>query len=86
MPTISSFYGILIRMFFNDHPPAHFHARYGEFEAIIDIGSLEIIQGELPTRALNLVREWAMIHREELLEDWRLCRENAAPAKIEPLR
>ena len=85
MPTISTFYGILIRMFYNDHPSSHCHARYGEFEATVDIGTLEVIEGQLPRRALNLVREWAMIHREELLEDWRFCRENTAPAKIEPL-
>ena len=85
MPTISTFYGILIRMFFNDHAPPHFHARYGEFEATIDIDTQEVIQGELPSRALNLVQEWAMIHREELLEDWRLCRENTSPVKIAPL-
>jgi len=85
MPTISMFYGILIRMFFNDHAPPHFHARYVEFEATIDIGTLEIIEGQLPRRALNLVHEWAIIHKGELLEDWRLCRDNAAPAKIEPL-
>ena len=57
----------------------------GEFEATIDIASRQIIEGELPVRALNLVQEWAMIHTEELLEDWRLCREHAAPAKIDPL-
>ena len=85
MPTISTFYGILIRMFFNDHPPPHFHARYGEFEATIDIDTRDVIEGKLPRRALNLVQEWAMIHREELLEDWRLCRENRSPAKIEAL-
>ena len=85
MPTISTFYGILIRMFFNDHPPPHFHARYGEFEATNEIMSLMPIDGELPKRALNLVREWAMIHREELIENWASCREKAAPAKIEPL-
>ena len=85
MPTISAFYGILIRMFFNDHPPPHFHARYGEFEATIEIATLNILEGTLPTRALNLVREWAMMHREELLNDWRLCRQNAVPARIEPL-
>ena len=72
-------------MFFNDHGLPHFHARYGEFEATIDITTLAIIQGEIPSRALNLVLEWAMIHREELLQDWRLCREKATPAKIEPL-
>jgi Domain of unknown function (DUF4160) len=85
MPTISTFYGILIRMFFNDHAPPHFHARYGEFEATVNIITLDIIEGQLPRRALSLVQEWAMIHRVELLEDWRFCRENAAPAKIEPL-
>jgi len=85
MPTISTFYGILIRMFFNDHAPPHFHARYGEYEATIDIGTRQIIQGELPSRALNLVQEWAMIHREELEADWRLCRERALPLKIRPL-
>ena len=72
-------------MFFNDHPPPHFHARYGEFEATIMIDTSEIIEGELPIRALNLVREWAMIHQEELREDWALCRANAVPAKIQPL-
>jgi len=72
-------------MFFNDHSPPHFHARYGEFEATININTGEVIQGQLPRRALNLVQEWAMIHREELLEDWRLCRENAPPKKAEPL-
>ena len=85
MPTISAFYGILIRMFFNDHPPPHFHARYGEFEATIEIATLQILEGALPARALNLVREWAMMHREELLNDWQLCRQNAPPARIEPL-
>lgn len=85
MPTISAFYGILVRMFYNDHPPPHFHVRYGEFEATVDIETLEIIEGELPTRAFHLVREWAMMHREELMEDWRLCRENRVPARIEPL-
>ena len=86
MPTISTFYGILIRMFFNDHAPPHFHARYGEFEATIDIDTQGVIQGELPRRALSLVQEWAMIHREELLEDWRLCRDNERPNKVEPLQ
>lgn len=85
MPTISAFYGILIRMFFHDHAPPHFHARYGEFEAKIDIMTSDVIEGELPRRALNLVREWAMIHKEELLEDWRLCEKNSLPAKIDPL-
>jgi hypothetical protein len=85
MPTISTFYGILIRMFFNDHSPPHFHARYAEFEATIDIATLEVMEGQLPQRALSLVREWAMIHREELRSNWKLCREKVVPANIEPL-
>lgn len=72
-------------MFFSDHAPPHFHARYGEFEATVDIATLGVIEGHLPRRALNLVLEWAMIHREELFENWRLCRQNARPVKIEPL-
>jgi len=85
MPTVSAFYGILIRMFFNDHPPPHFHARYGEFEATIEIGTLTVMQGQLPRRALTLVQEWAMMHREELELNWQLCSENARPANIDPL-
>jgi len=54
MPVISSFYGILIRMFFNDHARPHFHARYGEFEATVDISTLEVVEGQLPRRALNI--------------------------------
>ncbi len=72
-------------MFFNDHPPPHFHARYGEFEATIDIATSGVLNGELPGRALNLVQEWAMMHKEELLMDWQLCREKSPPASIEPL-
>jgi hypothetical protein len=72
-------------MFFNDHAPPHFHARYAGFEATIDIATLAVIRGELPRRALNLAREWAMIHREELLENWLLCRSNVPPKDVEPL-
>ncbi|MGA2773691.1 MAG: DUF4160 domain-containing protein [Bryobacteraceae bacterium] len=59
MPAIGRLYGILIRMFFNDHAPPHFHARYGEFEATIEIGALAILEGQLPRLALNLVQECA---------------------------
>jgi len=85
MPTISTFYGILIQMFWDDHPPPHFHALYAKYEAIIDIRTLEIIKGTMPRRALALVLEWASAHRVELLEDWKLCEENQSPKKISPL-
>ncbi|MDA8351515.1 MAG: DUF4160 domain-containing protein [Pseudomonadota bacterium] len=85
MPTISTFYGILIQMFFNDHAPAHFHVKYGEYKAVIDIQTLEVSQGKLPLRAFSLVREWAQAHRAELFEDWELCRGKQQPKSIQPL-
>ena len=85
MPTISAFYGVLIQMFWNDHATPHFHALYGEFEAVLDIRTLEIMEGRLPRRALSLVLEWAVLHREELMEDWNLCESRQTPPKIAPL-
>ncbi|MBN8508753.1 MAG: DUF4160 domain-containing protein [Burkholderiales bacterium] len=86
MPTISEFYGVLIRMYWNDHAPPHFHAIYAEFEAHYAIETLELLRGELPRRAHALVLEWAAQHREELREDWQLCEARQMPKKIEPLR
>ena len=78
MPVISRFFGITIRMYYRDHPPAHFHARYGDQEAIISIGNLEVLEGDLPRRAVRLVREWAHLHAKELAADWERAR-NAEP-------
>ena len=86
MPTISAFYGILIQMFWNDHAPPHFHALYAEYEALIDIKTLEVIAGSMPKRALALVLEWASEYREELFEDWKLCEQKQSLAKIPPLQ
>ena len=86
MPTVSSFYGILIRMFYNDHEPPHFHALYGEFQATVSIEELRVLEGELPRRALDLVLDWAELHQGELRENWRLARAKSAPKKITPLR
>lgn len=85
MPTISTFYGILIQMFWNDHPPPHFHAVYTEDEVKIDIRTLEVIEGWMPRRALALVLEWAQEHRTEIMEDWALCANNQPTHKIDPL-
>ncbi len=63
VPTLSVFYGILIQMFWNDHAPPHFHALYAEDEALIDIGTLRVLEGHLPRRAQALVMEWAKAHR-----------------------
>lgn len=86
MPTISVFYGIVIQMFWADHAPPHFHALYAEYEALINIQTLEIISGRLPQRALALILEWANEHRAELMEDWILCMNMKMPKKITPLK
>lgn len=74
MPTISYFYGIAVSMFYNDHNPPHFHARYGRAKALFRIADGEIIAGELPRTAAHLVKEWALAHRAELEENWRKAR------------
>lgn len=86
MPTISAFYGILIRMFFNDHEPAHFHVQYAEYQATVDIALLKIASGELPRRAQELVLDWAELHQQEFLDDWRLCMNKQQPNPIAPLK
>ena len=85
MPTISMFYGIVIKMFFDDHAPPHFHAEYAEFELIIAINPIKIIKGDAPKRVKSMVLEWAALHQEELLQDWEMCRAMTQPAVIEPL-
>ena len=86
MPTISVFFGIIIRMFYDEHSPPHFHAAYGEFNASINILTLDIMEGRLPRRAQELVMDWAELHRTELMSDWELCRLHEQPKKIEPLQ
>ncbi|MEI9908566.1 MAG: DUF4160 domain-containing protein [Bacteroidota bacterium] len=85
MPVISSFYGILIKMYFGDHVPPHFHS---EYSAQISIRDLGIIEGYLPPKALGLVAEWASIHKEELMENWKSLSEEVSGTfkKIEPLK
>lgn len=68
MPEICRFYGIVIKMYFADHAPPRFHAEYAEHEARIAIGSLAVISGRLPPRAMGLVAEWATLHQEDLSE------------------
>lgn len=85
MPTISVFYGIVIRMFVKDHPPPHFHALYGEHRARVAIATGEPIDGELPPRAARLVREWAALHRPELDANWQRAEQMRPLEPIEPL-
>ena len=85
MPEISRFLGIVIRMYFADHDPPHFHASYGSDEARVRIVPPEVMDDGLPARALALVLEWATLHQVELLENWRRLRLKQPPNKIPPL-
>jgi hypothetical protein len=85
MPEVSRFFGIVIRFYYNDHEPAHFHAIYGEHEVLIAIETLIVLRGELPRRALALVLEWAAVHRAELRVNWENTRLGVPPAPIAPL-
>ncbi len=85
MPEISRFFGIIVRMFYQDHAPPHFHAVYGEIEAQIGINPIQVLHGRLPKRALSMVLEWTALHQRELLEDWTLASQEFPPRSIEPL-
>jgi hypothetical protein len=85
LPTVSRFYGILIRMYYDDHNPPHFHVIYGEYQAVIGIHDFGILEGDLPPRALGLATEWARMHQAELLEEWGRARERQELFPIEPL-
>ncbi len=85
MPEISRFFGIIIAMYYNDHPPPHFHVRYGQQKAIIEIQSLSILEGKLSPRALGLVIEWASAHQAGLLQNWELARQQEPLASVQPL-
>lgn len=84
MPEISRFFGIIITMYYNEHPP-HFHVRYNNQKAIVSIQTLEILEGELTPRLFKLVTEWASMHQAELMEDWEIARDNQPLNKISPL-
>ena len=72
MPEISRFYGIIIKMFFKpkEHEPSHIHALYGEYIGIFNIKTMEMIQGDLPTKAQELIKEWLQLHNDALQEMW----------------
>lgn len=86
MPEISSFFGIKITMYWNDHLPPHFHAIYGDEEAIVDIRRAVVLRGRLPPSKLKLVLAWAVIHEEELMRNWERASKGLPLEPIEPLR
>jgi hypothetical protein len=85
MPTISAFYGIIIRMYHRDHEPAHFHAFYQGNEAKIDIENLQLMAGPLSRRALGLALDWAELHQDELRANWTLAQQRKPINDIKPL-
>jgi hypothetical protein len=85
MPEICRFYGIVITMYWNDHNPPHFHARYGEWLAEIDIQSLALLRGGLPPRAMAMTIEWAIQHQAELRDRWKRARRQQPLQSIQPL-
>lgn len=86
MSEICRFYGIIIKMFVNDHPPPHFHAEYAEYAAVINIETLAVIAGNLPSRALGLTVEWASLHQDELRNLWERARNHESLGKLDPLQ
>jgi hypothetical protein len=85
LPEISRFFGIVIAMFYNDHPPPHFHVRYGRQRAIVDIATLSVLEGSLSPRTLGLVVEWAAQHQAELRANWEAARRHEPLSQIVPL-
>ena len=86
MPELSRFFGIVVRMYYDDHEPPHIHVTYSGNKAIIDFQG-NILKGALNSRtALHLVREWIDLHHAELEEDWKLAKNSQEIRKIEPLK
>ena len=85
MPEISRFFGIVIALYWREHGVPHFHAKYGEHRASFSITDLRLLEGRLPPRVTALVLEWAFVHRDELLDDWKLAQERRPLKAIAPL-
>ncbi len=85
MPELSQFYGIVIKMYYNDHNPPHFHAEYGGFQMVVDTVTLAVIGGRLPPRATQLVMEWASEHQQDLRDAWQQARNLEPLDQIDPL-
>ena len=84
MPIISRFFGILIYIYWREHEPAHFHAKYGSEDIIVEIETGKVT-GKISKRALSMIQEWRKIHKKELMNDWELAKQKKSLAKIEPL-
>ena len=85
MPELCRFRGVVIQMYFYDHAPPHFHARFNELSVQIAIRDFALIGGSVPPRILGMIVEWASLHQDELLAAWELARHGQAPGPIAPL-
>ena len=88
MPTLSMFFGIIVRMYYapKEHNPAHIHVYYQDYKAVINISTCDVMEGGLPPKQIRLVFAWIEIHKEELIADWDLCQNGEKPFSIEPLK
>jgi hypothetical protein len=86
VPKVSEFFGISIYLYFREHPPPHFHARYAEEEVLVSIEDLNVLAGRINPRALGLVIEWAALHQDDLRRSWQQAQAHETPDRIEPLR
>ena len=88
MPTLSMFFGLIIRMYYapKEHNPPHIHVYHHDYSATVDIKSCRILEGKLSPKQLRLVAAWIEIHREELIANWALCQNGEKPFPIEPLK
>ena len=86
MPVLSIFFGIIVRMWHDDHPPPHIHVEYAGIEAVFQIPDGELLEGALPVKQNKLVQAWMVLHADELVADWTLAASGTTPYKIEPLK
>ena len=85
MPVISAFFGMLIRVFHSDHEPPHIHVQYGEYEAIVEIRTGNVLKGKLPKRLSGMVKKWLELRRSEVMKAWEDARSHRMPHKVKPL-
>lgn len=84
MPTISMFYGIVIKMYYDEHNPPHFHAFYGEYKAMFNLDG-ELMEGNIPNSKAKLITAWTLIHKDELMANWQLAKDSEVLYNIKPL-
>lgn len=85
MPRICEFLGIIIEMYYNDHAPPHFHAKFGEYSCCVDINKGIVVKGMLPNKQLKYILSWCELFKEELLRDWELAKNHKPLKAIVPL-